>query len=114
MRKIALALLLAGVPVAAHAQTMTVADFLAKAEALKKKGAMALFSSDIGKLKGEIQGSGKQLRDEQLAARKAGRQPTFCPPEAGKTSITRTSCSLISTRFRPPQRGMSVKAALRV
>jgi hypothetical protein len=110
MRKIALALLLATMPVAAHAQTMTVAEFLAKAEALQKKGAMALFSSDIGRLKGEIQGSGKQLRDEQLAARKAGRKPTFCPPEKGKGSINSNELLAHFNAIPPAQRGMSVKA----
>ena len=68
---------------AASAQMMPVPQFLAKAEALEKKGAMALFSSDVGVLKKEISESAAQLRAERLAARKAGRKPAYCPPEKG-------------------------------
>ncbi len=110
MRKMALALLIAGVPAAAHAQTMTVAEFLAKADALKKKGAMALFSSDIGKLKNEIVNSGKQLRTERLVAQKAGRKPAFCPPEKGKGSINSDELLAHFQAIPPAQRGISVKA----
>jgi hypothetical protein len=111
MRKIALGLLLAATaPTAAHAQTMTVADFLARAEALQKKGAMALFSGDIGKLKGEIVNSGKQLRAERLSAQKAGRKPAFCPPERGKGSVNSNELLAHFRAIPPAQRGMSVKA----
>lgn len=84
MQKLAVALLLSVVPVtAAQAQNMPLNQFLDKATALEKKGAMALFSSDIGRLKKEIQNSGKELRAERLAAAAAGRKPAFCPPEKG-------------------------------
>ena len=66
---------------ASPAAAMPVSTFLAKAEALQKKGAMALFSSDIGVLKKEVQASGSQIRAERLAAVKAGRKPDFCPPD---------------------------------
>ncbi len=110
MRKIALALLIAAVPVAAQAQNMTVSEFLSRAEALKKKGAMALFSSDIGRLKNEVMNSGKQLRAERLAAQKAGRKPAFCPPEQGKGSINSDELLAHFQSIPPAQRGMSVKA----
>lgn len=106
---VALALLIAA-PTAAHAQNMTVADFMARADALKKKGPMALFSGDIGKLKGEIQNSAKQLRTERLAAQKAGRKPLFCPPEKGSLNSDE-----LMTHFQsipPAQRGMNVKTGL--
>ena len=81
MRKITFVLALVAIPVTAlHAQTMPAATFLAKAEALKKKGALALFSSDMGLLKKEMAGSANVLRTERLAAQKAGRKPAYCPP----------------------------------
>ena len=78
------AVIAAAVPVTPlAAQNMPLNQFLAKAEALQKKGPMALLSSDLGRLKKEIQNSGKQLRAERLAAQAAGRKPAFCPPEKG-------------------------------
>jgi hypothetical protein len=73
------AALLISLPAAAHA--MKVSAFLQKAEALQKRGAMALFSKDIGRLKKEVTDAGGQLRAERLAAEKAGRKPAYCPPE---------------------------------
>ena len=65
---------------AAMAQNMPASTFLAKAEALKKKGAMALLSSDMGLLKKEMTGAANALRAERLVADKAGRKPAYCPP----------------------------------
>jgi len=49
MRKIAFGFLIMAMPVTgAQAQSMPLPQFLAKAEALKKKGPLALFSSDLG------------------------------------------------------------------
>jgi len=62
------------------AVAMPVSTFLAKADALMKKGPMAVFSGDIGLLKGEMTTSFAQLRAEQVAARKAGRKPELCMP----------------------------------
>ena len=85
MYKKALTILLAlTAPTAAlHAQAMPLPQFLAKATALEKKGAMAIFSGDLKLLKKEITGSAGQLRAERLAATKAGRKPAYCPPEKG-------------------------------
>lgn len=74
------ALLVALVSQPATAQSMRADIFLQKAEALKKKGPLALLSGDMTKLKGEIQGSAAQLRAERLAAAKAGQKPAYCPP----------------------------------
>lgn len=63
------------------AQNMPLNQFLSKATALEKKGAMALFSSDMGLLKKEMAEAAKQLRAERLADQKAGRKPAYCPPE---------------------------------
>ncbi|HEX8214506.1 MAG TPA: hypothetical protein VF582_03430 [Allosphingosinicella sp.] len=81
MRKVAFFILLAAAPIsAASAQNMPLNQFLARATALEKKGPMALFSSDMGRLKKEMQNSGLALRDERRAAVRAGSKPAFCPP----------------------------------
>lgn len=81
---IVVAIVAAAVPMAAaNAQNMPLNQFLAKAAALEKKGPMALLSSDLGRLKKEMENSGKELRAERLAAQAAGRSPAFCPPEKG-------------------------------
>lgn len=110
MKKLALALVLsvaAAGPVSA--QTMPVSQFLAKAEALQKRGALALFSSDIGLLKREIVNSGKQLRAEQDAAKKAGRKPATCIPP--KASMNSNELLAHFKSIPPQQRSMPVKAA---
>lgn len=114
MRHIALALMLAALPIsAAQAQTMPVSTFLSKAEALQKKGPLALLSGDFGRLKKEVEGSGALLRQERLAASSAGRNPAFCPPEKGASL---NSNELLS-HFRsipPAERSrMQVKDAMR-
>ena len=82
MRKLGLALLTAAAPLSVvQAQSMPVPTFLAKADALEKKGPLALFSSDIGLLKKEVMQSAKELRAERLAGRATGRKPAYCPPE---------------------------------
>jgi hypothetical protein len=67
----------------AYAQAMPLPTFLAKAAALEKKGAMALFSGDLKRLKAEMRDSAAALRVERLAAVKAGKRPAYCPPEKG-------------------------------
>ncbi|WP_116090640.1 hypothetical protein [Sphingomonas crusticola] len=57
------------------ALAMSAADFLAKADALKAKGMMAMFSSDLGLLKSEFTADAKAWRAQ-------ARKPTSCPPEA--------------------------------
>jgi len=69
MRTLAGILLLVSVPSPLHA--MPLSEFLPKAEALQRKGAMALFSSDMGLLKTELKSAGAQLRAERLAAANA-------------------------------------------
>jgi len=81
MKKLALAAALIALPAALHA--MTVAVFLEKAEALKARGALAMFSSDLSLLKGEVRTAAAAVRAERLAAERAGRRPAFCPPAAG-------------------------------
>jgi hypothetical protein len=84
-KKLLAAALLAIVPLGA-ANAMDVATFLGKADALQKKGMMALMSSDYKLLKSEIQTNGAALRAERLAAERAGKKPAYCPP--AKQSLT--------------------------
>jgi hypothetical protein len=77
-------LILAGFLLAAPlggVQAMDVASFLQKADALKKKGVLALASSDYKRLKAEIVTASGALRAERLAAERAGRQGAYCPPD---------------------------------
>ena len=67
---------------------MSVATFLTRAEALEKKGMMAMFSSDLKVLKAEAEGAGDAYRASLAADRKAGRTPHSCPPPKGKASIS--------------------------
>jgi hypothetical protein len=75
--------LLAAVAIAAPAMAapgdMSVATFLAKADALKAKGAMAMFASDYTLLQSEGAAAGKAYRSRLAAERTAGK-PSSCPP----------------------------------
>jgi hypothetical protein len=83
--KLLAAALLAAAPLSA-ASAMDVATFLGKADALQKKGMLALMSSDYKLLKREIEVHGEALRAERLAAERAKRKPAYCPP--AKQSLT--------------------------
>jgi hypothetical protein len=111
VKKLLLAAALIALPAALHA--MTVAVFLEKAEALKSRGALALFSSDLRLLKGEIRTAGAALRAERLAAERAGRRPSYCPPARGG----RFDADELLAHFRaipPAQRArMEVREGLR-
>ncbi|ABC64293.1 hypothetical protein [Erythrobacter litoralis] len=74
-------------PAAAAPGDMDVQTFLAKAEKLEKKGALALLSSDLKVLKREAEGAAKTYRTRIVADQEAGRQPHSCPPK-GKQAMT--------------------------
>jgi hypothetical protein len=76
--KLMAAALLVALPVTA-AQAMKVALFLDKADALERKGMMALFSPDYKLLKAEVEADIGALRQERLAAKAAGRAQAYCP-----------------------------------
>lgn len=76
------AIALAGV--AAPASAMTVAEFMAKVNALKAKGPLALFSSDIGVLKAEGLAAGQSIKRDQELALAAGRPAPTCVPKGSK------------------------------
>ncbi len=74
------AALLSAIPALAVPGDMSVATFLAKADALRAKGAMALFSSDYKALQTEGQAAGQAYR-AQLTAERAMGKPSSCPPK---------------------------------
>lgn len=74
------ALGLAGAPLLADPGPISVASFLAKADALMAKGPMALFSPDVKLLRGEAEAA-IQLYKQRLHGEKAAGQPSSCPPE---------------------------------
>ena len=114
MRKIAFVLLLTVAPVtAAHAQNMPLNQFLTKANALEKKGPLALVSGDFGLLKREMQNSFKQLRAERLAAKAAGRKQAFCPPEKGASLGSSEILSHFRSIPQPQRDRMRTKDAFR-
>lgn len=88
MKRISLALIASlslAAPSLAAPGDMNVAAFLAKADALRAKGPMALFSSDYKLLKGEGEAAGEAYRSRLNAERAAGR-PSSCPPKGAKVS----------------------------
>lgn len=102
-------LVLALVPASAHA--MSVAEFLAKANALKAKGIFAMGSSDIKLLRGEMENAANAYRADLTAAKKAGRTPHSCPPPKGKTKLGSKEVMAEFEAIPAGQRGMSVKSA---
>jgi hypothetical protein len=111
MRKLLVSLALVVAPVTAL-QAMNVAVFLQKAEALQKKGMGAMFSSDLGLLKGEIRSASAALKAEREAARRAGRPSAYCPPT--KASLNSNEVMAHFRTIPPAQRGRTeVRDALR-
>ncbi|TFI59180.1 hypothetical protein E2493_06560 [Sphingomonas parva] len=107
-----LALAVAAMPLAA-ADAMNVATFLEKGEPLMKKGAFALFSSDFKLLKREIEQASAQLRTERLAAEKAGRKPSYCPPAKSGLSPEEIMAGMRAVPVTQRQRA-DVKDGLRI
>lgn len=61
-------------------QAMTVEEFLATASRIPQNPT-ALLRSDTRRLMGELRGAVRTIRDDQSAARAAGRGPATCMPE---------------------------------
>lgn len=75
------ALALVVIPGAASA--MPVSTFLAKAEALKAKGPLALFSGDLKLLMRQVKADAAALAAENKAAAAARRPKAYCTPASG-------------------------------
>ena len=73
-------LLLASAPATAAPGDMSAATFLAKVDALKAKGMMAMMSSDIAMLRDEASAAGRAYRAKLASDKVAGRAPGSCPP----------------------------------
>ena len=78
---LAAALLAASVPATAAAPG-SADDFLARAERLKAKGPLAFFDSDYGRLKAEATAVGVSIREDRIAAQRAGKPILYCSPQA--------------------------------
>lgn len=95
----------------ASAQAMTVAEFLAKANALKAKGFLAMGSPDIKLLRTEVERASDAYRSDLASAKAAGRAPHSCPPPKGKAKIGSKELLAEFETIPAAQRGMSVKSA---
>ena len=86
MHRMMIAVAVAAAPMGgALAQTMKADTFHKRAMALKKKGAMAMFSrGEIKALTTEAQAAAKRAREQRLATLKAGGKPRSCPPEGSR------------------------------
>jgi hypothetical protein len=113
MNRITLALaasLAFAAPLAAAPGDMTVATFLAKADALKAKGAMALFSTDMKVLRSEGEGAGAAYRVRLNAERAAG-HPSSCPPTGVKVNSDKL-IAFLRTYPEPARPRVSMKQAI--
>lgn len=79
----AIGLALVATPASAVPGDMSIATFLAKADALRAKGPLALLSSDIKLLKTEGMAAGQAYR-AQLVRERAQGKPSSCPPKGAK------------------------------
>lgn len=95
----------------ANAQAMSVAEFLAKANALKAKGFLAMGSPDIKLLRTEVERASDAYRGDLASAKAAGRAPHSCPPPKGKAKIGSNELMAEFQSIPAAQRGMSVKSA---
>lgn len=102
---------LVAVPGAASA--MPVSTFLAKAEALKAKGPLALFSSDLKLLMRQVKADAAVLAAENKAAEAARRQKAYCTPAAGVTMNEKDVLAAMQAVPAPERPTTETKAALR-
>ncbi|MEG3181523.1 hypothetical protein [Sphingomonas sp. LT1P40] len=95
------------------AQAMTVEAFLVKARALKAKGPLAIFSSDLAPVRAEIKSVATSYRADLRADRAAGRPPHSCPPPEGSAAAKiKPDAFLADLEAIPPaQRSMNMKTA---
>jgi hypothetical protein len=100
------------IPAAAQA-AMPLPVFLQKAEALEKKGMLALFSGDLATLKNEVRSATEALRTERLAAKRSGRPQAYCPTQEGG-SMNSDELLAALRQIPPAQRAhMDVKEGMR-
>ena len=66
---------------AGSASAMPVSTFLTKAQALEKKGPLALFSGDLKLLTSQVKQDSLQLRAENKTLEAAGKRKHYCTPK---------------------------------
>ena len=67
------------------AQRMNAEEFYQRALKLKKKGAMAMFSTgEIKALVREVKAAGNLVKQTRLAAEASGKRGRYCPPKGAK------------------------------
>jgi hydrogenase maturation factor HypF (carbamoyltransferase family) len=86
VRSVVASLVLVGVAVPADA-AMTVQAFLARANALRDQGPMALMSPDLPVLKAEAKAATNELKADRAARAAAGKKPIACVPEGETVGI---------------------------
>ena len=95
---------------AAQAPSLSVADVLAKSDALEKKGMLAMFSSDLGQIKAEANRDIQAFAATLQAANKAHRPLPACPPQDAngwKFTFNTDEVLKFYRSIPPQQRGMS-------
>jgi len=111
MRRTTVMMALAVVLVPAAAQAMTVKEFLAKADALKAQGVLALASPDVGLLRQEVMQASDAYRAGLAAQIAAGRKPSSCPPPKGTAKVTSDDIIKEFKSLPPGRQKASVKDA---
>lgn len=110
--KARIALILLTIALPSAAQAMDVATFLAKIDALEKKGMFAMLSSDYRQVKNESDSVLAQIAADARAAKAAHKPPIVCPPGG----VAKTDSNEVVAYFRampPDQRARTqVKDAL--
>ena len=78
--------MLVATPVA-QTRPMSVADVMAKADAIQRKGMLAIFSSEVGAIKAEAQEDVDAFGRELANASQTHRPLPACPPTSGPNSF---------------------------
>ena len=104
-------LVLVAIPAAAAA--MPVSTFLAKAEALKKKGPLALLSGDLKLLTRQVTADAAALGAENKAAAAAQRPKAYCTPAEGAKMGQKEVMEAMQSVPAPERARTDTKAALR-
>jgi hydrogenase maturation factor HypF (carbamoyltransferase family) len=86
LRPLVASFVLLGLAVPADA-AMTVQTFLARVDALRDQGPMALMSPDFAVLKAEAKTAKTELKSESAARVSAGKKPIACVPEGQSIGI---------------------------
>lgn len=106
---IAAALALCLAPAAADA--MTVAQFLALADAARARGVAAMLSPEADVLKREMRAIWRGYAADLAVARREGRAPHSCPPPRSDPRLTAANLLAELERIPRTQRGMPMKSA---